>query len=176
MTKDGRSGRAARFFRLPAGAVEATALGVRRPILRRFLWLALIFSLGFAAWAWLRPYDWRSDPKARCRMVAAQVKQDRSYYWLELQLKILAGESHDLMKPVRLVASGGRMLEPADTTLVGDRENGTTGLWLKFWLEEADFAGPLHLKINDGQLKIRSRAGVPSLGRSDAEVFTSSNW
>ncbi len=149
---------------------------MKRPVLRRFLWLALVLCLGFASWVWLRPYDWRPDPQARCRVVVAQVTQDRSYYWLDLQLKMRPAESHDLMKPVHLLTAGGREIEPADTTLVGERDKGTTGMWLKFWLEERDLAGPLDLRINDGRLRIRSGSGVPRLGRSGTEVFPSSNW
>lgn len=149
---------------------------MKRSVVRRFLWLALLLCLGFAAWSWLRPYDWRPDPLACCRVVVAQVTQDRSYYWLDLRLKMRTGESHDLMKPVRLLTTGGRDLEPADTTLGGNPEQGTTDLWFKFWLEPQDLEGPLYLSINDGKLKIRARSGVPRLDRSSVATFPTSNW
>lgn len=138
--------------------------------------LVLCFSATIAAWSWFRPYSWHSDPAARCRVVAAQVKKDRSFYWLDLHLKVRPGESHDLMKPVRLVTAGGREIEPADTTLGGVAGEGTTELWFKFWLEAADFRGPIQLKINDGSLQVRAGSGEPRLGRSDTEIFPSSRW
>ncbi len=147
-----------------------------RAKLRLVLLAVLCLLSGFASWVWLRPYAWNPDPGARCRVVAAQVKQDRSYFWLDLHLKPVAGETHDLMQPVRLLASDGREIEPADTTLGGNPEKGTTDLWFKFWLEPGDFVGPLHLRINDGKLKIRGGHGVPRLGRSGVEIFPTSNW
>ena len=147
-----------------------------RPKFRLVLLLVLVSLSGFALWVWLRPYQWDPDPAARCRVVVAQVKQDRSYYWLDLHLRPVEGESHDLMKQVRLRLADGREIEPADTTLGGSPQSGITDLWFKFWLEPADFAGPLHLRINDGKLRVRSGSGVPRLGRSGAELFPTSNW
>ena len=164
------------FFRLPVRTSAATARCVKRPALRVFLVMALLVSAGFAAWSWLRPYDWKPDPAARSRVGAVQVKKDRSFYWLDAHLKLRAGETHDLMKPVRLLTSSGREIEPADTTLGGTAGEGTTELWFKFWLEPADFSGPLKLRINDGVLNVRSGSGVPRLGRSGLEVFPTSRW
>jgi len=131
---------------------------------RLLMVVALVVCAGFAAWSLMRPYQWRPDPDARCTMVAAQVRVDRSYFWLDLHLKVAENQSHDLMKPVRLLSSG-REIEPADTTMGGTPAEGTTDLWFKFWLEPHDFEGPLELKINDGVLRVRSGAGIPSLGR-----------
>jgi hypothetical protein len=147
-----------------------------RAKLRLILLVVLCLLAGFASWVWFRPYAWNPDPDARCRVVAAQVRQDRSYYWLELHLKPMDGEGHDLMKPVRLVTSSGREIEPADTTLGGKQGGGTTDLWFKFWLEPQDFKGPLWLSINDGRLKIRNGSGVPRLGSAGTEIFPTSNW
>ncbi|MFZ9935544.1 MAG: hypothetical protein ACO3JG_00640 [Luteolibacter sp.] len=147
-----------------------------RPKFRLVLLAVLGLLCGFASWVWFRPYSWSLDPGARCRVVAAQVRQDRSYYWLDLHLRPLDGESHDLMKPVRLVTASGRRIDPADTTFGGNPQQGTTDLWFKFWLEPQDFVGPLHLSINDGSLKIRGGSGVPCLGHSGAEIFPTSNW
>ena len=163
-------------FRLPSRACPATAVRVKRSTLRVFLVAALLVSAGFAAWAWFRPYSWSSDPKARCRMVVAQVKQDREFFWLDLHLKMDAGQTHDLEKPVRLVTASSREIEPADTTLGGNAGEKTTDLWFKFWLERGDFDGPLKLRINDGTLNIRDRSGVPRLGSSGAEIFPTSRW
>ena len=133
-------------------------------------------TTAFAAWTWLRPYAWQADPAARCKVVAAQVKKDQSFFWLDVHLKMLPGESHDLMKPVRLVTSQGRELEPADTTLAGADGKGTTELWFKFWLESADLEGPLKLRINDGSLVIKSSSGMPGLGSSGSEFFATHRW
>jgi hypothetical protein len=143
---------------------------------RVFLVLALVASTVFAGWTWMRPYAWRVDPAARAKMVGAQVRKDASFYWLDIHLKVSRGQEHDLMKPVRLATAAGRELEPADTTLGGKTGEGTTDLWFKFWLETADLEGPLTLRINDGTLVIRSGSGVPRLGRSNAEYFTTSRW
>jgi hypothetical protein len=130
----------------------------------------------FAAWSWLRPYAWQVDPAARCKVVGAQVKKDQSFFWLNVHLKVLPGEAHDLMKPVRLITQNGRELEPADTTLGGIDGTGTTDLWFKFWLESADLEGPIHLRINDGSLVIKSNSGMPALGSSAAEYFATHRW
>jgi hypothetical protein len=149
---------------------------VKRPTLRVFLMAALVVSAAFAAWGWLRPYAWRIDAAARCKVVGVQVKNDASYHWLDAHLEVTPGQTHDLMKPVRLVTAAGRELEPADTTLGGETGGSTTDLWFKFWLEPADFNGPLKLRINDGSLVIRTGSGIPGLGASQLEYFTTSRW
>lgn len=133
-------------------------------------------TTAFAAWSWLRPYAWQADPAARCKVVGARVKKDQSFFWLDVHLKVLPAESHDLMKPVHLITAQGRELEPADTTLDGTAGKGTTQIWFKFWLESADLDGPLKLRINDGLLVIRSGSGIPALGSSGAEYFTTHRW
>jgi hypothetical protein len=149
---------------------------VKRSTLRVFLVAALLVSTAFAAWSWLRPYAWGVDPTARCKVAGALVRNDASFYWLDAHLKVTPGQTHDLMKPVRLVTSAGRELEPADTTLGGKTGGETTDLWFKFWLESADLEGPLKLRINDGTLVIKSNSGMPRLGRSNLEYFTTSRW
>jgi hypothetical protein len=109
-------------------------------------------------------------------VVGSQVRKDGSYFWLDARLKVAPGQTHDLMKPVRLITAAGRELEPADTTLGGETGGGTTDLWFKFWLETADLDGPLKLRINDGSLVIRSGYGIPQLGSSDMKYFTTSRW
>jgi hypothetical protein len=149
---------------------------VKRSTLRVFLVVALLVSGTFAAWSWLRPYAWGVDPAARCRVIGSQVKKDGAFFWLDAHLKVTPGQSHDLMKPVRLITAAGRELEPADTTLGGETGGGTTDLWFKFWLEATDLDGPLKLRINDGSLIIRSGSGIPRLGSSNLEYFTTSRW
>jgi len=157
-------------------AMLVSSVRVKRRTLRVFMMAALLISAGFAAWSWLRPYAWSVDPAANCKVVGSQVRKDASFYWLDVRLKVTPGQDHDLMKPVRLVTSTGRELEPADTTLGGTAGQGTTELWFKFWLEAADLEGPLKLRINDGSLVIRSGSGVPRLGSSNAEYFITSRW
>lgn len=165
-----------RPFSFAEAAWVVSPLRVKRSTLRVFLIAALAVATVFAAWTWLRPYAWKVDPAARCTVVGAQVRKDASFFWLDIHLKVTPGQQHDLTKPVRLITAAGRELEPADTTLGGKTGEGTTDLWFKFWLEKVDLAGPLKLRINDGTLVIRSGSGVPRLGRSAAEHFTTSRW
>lgn len=149
---------------------------VSRSTFRMILVTAMLVSAGFAAWAWLRPYQWGSPAEARCRVVGCQVKQDRSNYWVNLHLKLHEGEEHDLMQPVRLITEAGREIEPADTTMGGSPEEGMTDLWFKFWLEEADMEGGLELKINEGLLSVREKSGLPDLGGSAEKYFVTNRW
>lgn len=138
--------------------------------------ILLGITASFAAWTWLRPYAWQADPTARCKVVGVQVKKDQSFFWLDVHLKLRPAESHDLMKPVRLITAYSRELEPAETTMGGASGQGTTDLWFKFWLDAADLEGPLKLRINDGTLVIKSNPGMPELGSSGSEYFTTHRW
>ena len=162
------------WFAVMAGIVFL--FGVRRAILRKFLIVALLFCSGFAAWTWFRPYAWDVDPAARCKVVGAQVRSDLSFFWVDVHLKVTPGQSHDLLKPVRLRTADGRELEPADTTLSGADGQGTTDLWFKFWLESRDLTGPLVLRINDGTLVLKANPGMPALGSSNLEYFVTNHW
>ena len=139
--------------------------------LRKFLWGALLLSAAFAAWSWFRPYAWNPDPAAHCNVVGVQVTQDQSYFWLEVHLKVNPGMSHDLQNPVSLAVTG-HLLEPADTTFGSANGQGTTDIWLKFWLERKDIAGPLTLRLNDGTLSIKANDGVPS----QSKYYISNHW
>lgn len=79
--------------------------------------------------------------------------------------------THDLEKPVSLVAAG-RLLEPADTTFGSTNGQGTTDIWLKFWLQREDTAGPLTLNINDGKLSIKANEGIPP----QSKYYISNHW
>jgi hypothetical protein len=149
---------------------------VNRRRLRLFLVFALVVSAGFAAWSWFRPYEWSADPAAHCKVVGTQVKSDRSYYWIDVHLKMLPGQTHDLAKPVFLRTGDGKKLEPADTTLVGSDQQRTSEIWLKFWLENSDMRGSLTLHINDGSLVIKAASGLPDLGSSGLEYFVTNQW
>lgn len=130
--------------------------------LRKFLWLALFLASAFAAWSWFRPYAWKSDPAALCKVVGTQVTPDREYFWVETHLEMLPGKTHDLEKPVVLLTATGEKLEPADTTLGGSEGTGTTDVWLKFWLMKNQISGPLTLQINSGKLSIKANNAVPT--------------
>lgn len=149
---------------------------VQRQIIRKFLVVALVVASVFATWSWFRPYAWGADTAARCRVVGVQVRKDQSYFWVDVRLKVLAGQKHDLLKPVRLCTVAGREIEPADTTMVGDKDIGTTDLWFKFWLESKEIEGPLSLRINDGTLVIKADAGTPSLDLSKSGYFPTQHW
>jgi hypothetical protein len=163
-------------FSFAALASLVSSIAVNRKTLRGFLIAALLLSAGFAAWGWFRPYAWNPDSNARCEVVGCQVRQDLDYFWVDAHLKVLPGQTHDLMKPVRLITAAGRELEPADTTLVGTEGEGTSEIWFKFWLEPGDMDGPLTLRINEGTLEIRRNSGKPSLGASNLEYFTTNHW
>lgn len=148
---------------------------MNRQKLRIFLGIALLLTTAFAAWGWLRPYAWRSDPAARAKVTGVLVTRDRSYFWLETHLKMIPGQEHDLRQPVFLETPAGK-LEPADTTFAGQEGKGTTELWFKFWLDEKQAAGPLTLHLNEGRLMIRTREGLPVLENSDSRHFTTHQW
>jgi hypothetical protein len=118
-----------------------------------------------------------NDPKAGCRIRGVQVRQDHRNYWLDVHLIMDSATSHDPMKPVALLlGESGKELEPADTTLAGTVDTGTSEIWLKFWLDADDLDEPLRLRVNDGFLTVKSNAGVPQLGPSKSEFFPTEHW
>ncbi len=144
--------------------------------LRIILLAIFLLAAAFASWSWLRPYAWDADPKARCKVVGVLVKRDHSNFWLDAHLKILPDQTHDLLQPVRLKTASGREIEPADTTLAGDKNRPTTDLWFKFWLERSDLEGPLTLQINQGTLLIKADSEIPNLGSAESKYFTTQHW
>lgn len=140
------------------------------------LLLMLAVSSAFAAWQWFRPYQWSGDPAARFEIAHASLRRDHSFFWLDLYLEHRGKAEHDLAKPVALILADGREIEPAETTFEGDAEQGTRSLGLRFWLDERDFAGPLHLKLNDGRLEVRKRSGPPVKAGHPSAHFTTSDW
>ena len=149
---------------------------MKRQIVRYSLLVCLLISSALAAWSWVRPYAWRPDPAARCKIVETLVIRDQSYFWVDVRLKVNPGMTHDLQKPVRLETAAGAIQEPADTTFAGTEGQGTTEIWFKFWLEPADLAGPLSLHLNDGKLLIKTGNAVPELGTSTYKNFTTHQW
>lgn len=140
--------------------------------------VALVVASVFAVWSWARPYEWGADRGARCKVIGVEVRRDRANFWVNPHLRLVKGREHDLMKPVRLVIRDGtgREIEPADTTLGGTETEGTTDLWFKFWLDEADLRHPLELRINDGALVLKAREGAPDLGAKGTRYFVTNRW
>lgn len=163
-------------FSFAVEALSFTSVLVKRRNVRGMLIVVLLISVVFAAWGWFRPYAWNVDAEARCKVVGTQVKQDHSYFWVDVHLEMNSGQKHDLMKPVRLITATGSRLEPAETTLAARERQGTTDLWFKFWLETPEIAGPLKLQINDGELVIKKGSGMPKLGSSGYENFVTQSW
>lgn len=149
--------------------------GVTAGLWQRLLVLGVLVAAGFSGWAWLRPYAWHPDPAAGCEVEAVQLRRDRSNYWVHIHLKVLPGCRHDLLKPVRLLTSAGRELEPADTALAGE-PGSATELWYKFWLETADLEGTLALRLNDGTLSIKSGPGLPELASTEETTYPTHHW
>jgi len=150
--------------------------GMKRQMIRLLL-AALVVGVTFAAArVWTAEYDSDPDPKARFVIEGAQLSSDRSYRWVELNLRKSGDAEHDLRKPVRLVTADGTGHEPADTTFAGSPEKGFTDIWFKFWLEESDLKGSLKLRINGGELRVKTDSGPPSLGSDGKAVFKSADW
>lgn len=144
-------------------------------MVRLILVVALVVCAGFAGWSWFRPYEWAADSAARCKIAGVQVRSDHSFFWVDVHLRVSPGGTHDLSKPVRLSTAAGKELEPADTML-GSKDQVTTDLWFKFWLEPADLSGPLSLRINDGKLIVKAKPGIPSLGATQQKFFPTNHW
>jgi len=137
-----------------------------------FLGLALILCTAFALWAWLRPYEWSPDPAALGEVQGVNLIIDHSFFWVEAYLMINSGAKHDLSKPVFLMTAQGRKLEPADTTFGSKAGRDPREIWLKFWLDSQDIAGPLVLHINGGKLLIKTQSSIPV----KSKYHTSNRW
>jgi len=138
--------------------------------------LLLVASAAFAVWSWTRPYEWKPDPAARSKIVAAGLERDHSYHWLNLRLKIRPGMEHDLQMPVFLETASRPRLEPADTTLAGDVDRPIDEIFFRFWLEAGDLDGPITLHINEGTLSVRVGSGEPRMGRYGRSNFNTRRW
>ncbi len=161
-----------RPFWFAEGMEAGSSLRMKRPVFRVCLWVALFCSTAFAAWAWFRPYEWSPDPAALCEIQGVNITRDHSFFWIETALKVNSGAQHDLSKPVFLMTSQGRRLEPADTTFASIDGEQSREIWLKFWLDSNDIAGPLNLHINGGSLRLKTSSGIPS----KSKYQTSNRW
>ena len=147
---------------------------MNRARVQKILFLAVLGAACFAAWAWLRPYEWQVDPAARCQIDGVEVSEDHGYYWVEVFLKTNEGEGFDPTRVVKLKTTAGRELAPADFHYAA--QAGSERPRLKFWLESADLAGRLELRINDGTLVLKSNEGLPQIEPSGRRRFTTHQW
>ncbi len=144
--------------------------------LTKSLLLILLAALCFAAWSWWRPYEWHPDPGAGFRITGTEVTRDHDYHWVLVRLERVGKNPHNLAKPARLVLENGRELEPADTRMTGNPEQGVTALSFKFWLEPGSLAGTLRLRLNEGTLSVKATTGEPALGIDGQDYFNSNHW
>jgi len=149
---------------------------VSRRSVKFLLAASFLLASAFAAWSWLRPYEWDVDPGARGSIAETLVTGDQSFFWVNVRYQVTPGMNHDLQKPVHLTAGNGKNFEPADSTFAGNDPLNATEIWFKFWLDASDLATPLHLHINDGNLTVKANAGLPTLGTSGSRNFTTNHW
>ena len=152
----------------------------------KLLLLALGVSVIFAGWQWFRPYDWSPDPGARFTVKQCMVERDHSNLWLRVFLKPRKGQAMDYLKPIHLKTSAGKQLELANFVQSGaasaeeaanpEDQGSVDELVFSFWLEPADFAGPLKLEMNDGSLLIRSGDTLPRVADGGVRIFNSTRW
>ena len=81
-----------------------------------------------------------------------------------------------MTKPVLLESVTGKSISPAGTTFVSPENQLPNEIWFKFWLEGPDLAGPLKLRINDGQLTVKSTSTIPDIGNDAYRNFTTHLW
>ena len=154
--------------------VSGLSTGVNRVRVQKILVLAVLGAACFAAWAWLRPYAWQVDSAARCKIEGVEVFEDHGYYWVEVFLKTNEDEGFDPTRALKLETAAGREIAPADFHYAA--QAGSERPRLKFWLESADLAGRLELRINDGKLVLKSNEGLPRIARAGNRRFTTHYW
>lgn len=146
----------------------------------KLLLLALGVSVLFAAWQWFRPYEWSPDPTARYEVSQCLVERDHANLWLRVFLEPREEQTMDYLQPIRLTTAAGKQHEPAQMDQAGhagpDQSAGVDQVVLSFWLEPADFSGPLKLELNGGNLTIRSGDALPKVADGAFRVFNSTRW
>lgn len=167
--------RAARF-RLPMFAVRIRMGGMKRQMLRLSLAVLVVATTALAAMVWSAKFDGDPDPKARFFIEGVRMERDRSFHWLEIHLKRSGDKAHDMRQPVRLVTADGTEHEPADTTFAGSPEKGFTDIWFKFWLEDKDLDGTIDLRLNGGELRVKTNQGLPATDTDGKAVLKSADW
>lgn len=144
---------------------------------RAWILLALIVPcMVGATWYWTRSYEPGADPAARMTIRFSSLERDHSYFWLGVVLKARKGEAQGLEKPVRLMLADGRLLEPADITLQRSPDEEIEAMALKFWIEEGDLAGPIRLRLHDGELSVRTGSGIPETPSGKPRYFHNDDW
>ena len=136
----------------------------------------LVFSAAFAAWTWLRPYEWGPDPKAKAEIVGVELRRDHSYYWLTVHVRAKGDEPLDLSVPTRLVVRKEGDVQPADTRVGGAPESGFREAWFQFWLESGQVSGPLTLGLQGGSLSVKSSGEMPKLANGTSRHYTTHRW
>jgi hypothetical protein len=136
----------------------------------------VVFSVAFAVWGWLRPYEWSPDPEAKAEILGVELCRDHSYYWLTVHVRAREGASLDLSRPARLVVGKEGEVQVADTRLEGSPESGFGEAWFQFWLESGQVSGPLKLGLPKGTLSVKSSGGVPDLENGETRYFSTHRW
>jgi hypothetical protein len=136
----------------------------------------VMFMIGFAAWGWLRPYEWNADPKAGMLIHGAELRRDHQNYWLDLHVKAWEGEEIDLSQRPRLLIGESREILPADTRIAGAPEVGIHEAWFRFWLEADDLPHRMNLGVRDGILRVKTKKTPPPLESGDSRHFTTHHW
>jgi hypothetical protein len=136
----------------------------------------IVLAVAFAAWSWLRPYEWSPDPRVRAEIVGVELRRDHSFYWLTVHVRAKGGGALDLSRPARLVVRKEGDLQPADTRLVGAPESGVRDAWFQFWLESKDVSGPLKLDLPGGTLLVKSSGEMPDLPNGKTRHYSTNHW
>ena len=149
---------------------------MKRNIFRLLLAGSLVVLTALAAFLWSSDFEKDPDPKAFYKIEAARLEADRSFFWLEVHLKKNGEEDLNLEKQPQLVTAEGVSHAPADSTFAGSPETGFSEIWYKFWLEKKDLEGTLKLKINEGELAVKTSQGVPVVKDGKQKVLRSADW
>lgn len=147
----------------------------------------MIPTLALGVWqGFLRPYEWRPDPAAACRIESALLRRDHSYHWLDLELRVTDAERFRIDENLALLTATGREIQPGGLTLGASGteplEPGSPSLdppgslSLKFWLEPGDLAGPLTLRINGASLHVRNGEARPPLEDGESKKYSTCRW
>lgn len=136
----------------------------------------LVFSVAFAAWSWLRPYESGADPQAKVEIVGVELRRDHSFYWLTVHVRAKKGASLDLSRPARLSVRKEGDVQVADTRLEGSAESGFREAWFQFWLDSGQVSGPLKLDLPGGILSVKSGGDMPELENGKIRHYPTHNW
>jgi hypothetical protein len=101
-------------------------------------------------------------------------------------LEVEQADTSDLLQALALELADGRELTPAGLDLEGQGTGESTehgahlgrikGLTVKFWLEPKDFAGPMDLRIGNGNLTVRTGSGLPQIPADQTLTHRDCDW